>query len=492
MAGSCAIVAVGKRRDGRTRYWCTAHKANATGKGGAPLRRCVRAREPALRPSEILTLDPSAFKGGIAVWGAVAPVYSTAAHDEPEIGVHVHARRRARQKKYIDMSCKMVRIRWPTKTAAAEHIDISERDAIQFLIASVFHQRMTFIQCTHCKAPHLDEDWFSVHPHRKHLCLACGREFLQKTAGIGNPLVAVQSHFHGGAQARTVVPAKRISKMKGKSTRIGFYKCYACRKKVNVKIGTIFEASHVPLHLWLQAFYLMAGSKKGVSANQLHRTLKVTLKTGWFIGHRIREAMRAGTLSPPMGGAGGSGVVEVDETFIGRKKGVPLRRGVSHKHAVLSLVERGGEVRSVHVPNIKTKTVVPIVNANVAREARIMTDDAMQYDGKLDHFKEHEVVNHSAEEYVRYRKRLPAVHTNTVESYFSVFKRGMRGIYQHCAEKHLHRYLAEFDFRYNARVALGVNDEQRAVKMVKGVRGKRLTYKATGRKVSTDAEAQGT
>jgi hypothetical protein len=189
--------------------------------------------------------------------------------------------------------------------------------------------------------------------------------------------------------------------------------------------------------------------------------------------------MRAGTLSPPMGGPNGSGVVEVDETFIGRKKGVPKQRGTGHKHAVLSLVERGGEVRSVHVPDIKTKTVVPIVNANLAKEARVMTDDALQYEGKLDHFKEHEVVNHSAEEYVRYRRRLPAVHTNTVESYFSVFKRGMRGVYQHCAEHHLHRYLSEFDFRHNNRKALGVNDEERTAKMVKGVSGKRLTYRPT-------------
>lgn len=269
---------------------------------------------------------------------------------------------------------------------------------------------------------------------------------------------------------------ERISKMQGKSTRIGFYKCYVCRKKFNVKVGTIFEASHVGLHLWLQAFHLMAGSKKGVSANQLHRTLKVTLKTGWFIGHRIREAMRAGTLSPPMGGADGSGVVEVDETFIGRKKGMSKRRGTGHKHAVLSLVERGGEVRSVHVPDIKTSTVVPIVNANVAREARVMTDDALQYEDKLGHFAEHGVINHSAKEYVR-----GDISTNAVESYFSVFKRGMRGVYQHCDEKHLHRYLAEFDFRHNARVALGVNDEQRTAKMVRGASGKRLKYRPTDR-----------
>lgn len=276
---------------------------------------------------------------------------------------------------------------------------------------------------------------------------------------------------------------ERISKMQGNSTRIGLYKCYACRQPFNVKVGTIFEKSHVPMRIWLQAFHLMASSKKGVSANQLHRTLKLSLKSAWFVGHRIREAMRAGSFSPPMGGAGGSGIVEVDETFIGRKKGVPQPKGgYKHKHAVLSLVERGGEVRSVHVPDIKADTVVPIVNANVAKEARVMTDDAGHYYNKLGNFAEHGTVSHSAEEWVR-----GDIHTNTVESYFSIFKRGMRGVYQHCDEKHLHRYLAEFDFRHNARVALGVNDEQRAMRMIKGVKGKRLTYRNPDGKVTDDA-----
>lgn len=266
---------------------------------------------------------------------------------------------------------------------------------------------------------------------------------------------------------------KRISKMKGKSTRIGSYKCYACRKKLTVKIGTIFEDSHIAMRFWLQAIYLLASSKKGISANQLHRTFGISLKSAWFMAHRIREAMRAGSLAP-MGGASGSGVVEVDETFFGRKKGMPKRRGTGHKHAILSLVERGGDVRSVHVPDIKTSTVVPIVNANVAREARVFTDDALQYENQLEHFAEHGTVNHSAEQYV-----VPGtdIHTNTIESYFSVFKRGMRGTYQHCDERHLHRYLAEFDFRHNHRVALGVSDKARADAILRGAPGKRLTYK---------------
>jgi transposase-like protein len=293
-----------------------------------------------------------------------------------------------------------------------------------------------------------------------------------------------QPHFHDEAEAYRFVEArlwpngpvcprcgenKRVSAMKGKSTRIGTYKCYACRKPFTVKIGTVFEASHVPMHYWLQAIYLMCSSKKGISANQLHRTLGVQLKTAWFMAHRIREAMRSGSLAP-MGGAGG--IVEVDETFIGTKKGKTKRRGTGHKNAVLSLVERGAEVRSVHVEDIKTKTVLPIVKANIARETRVMTDDALQYYEKLGGFAQHGVVNHSAGEYVR-----GDIHTNTVESYFSVFKRGMRGVYQHCSERHLHRYLAEFDFRYNARVALGVDDQQRADKALRGVVGRRLTYR---------------
>ena len=272
---------------------------------------------------------------------------------------------------------------------------------------------------------------------------------------------------------------ERISKMQGKATRIGLYKCYACRKQFNVKVGTIFEKSHVAMHIWLQAFYLLVGSKKGISSNQIHRTLGVTLKTAWFMSHRIREAMRSGSLAAPMGGAGSSGVVEADETFIGRKKGVPKRRGTAHKHAVLSLVERGGDVRSVHVDDVKAETLLPIVNANIAKEAKVYTDDAATYYKKLEGFAGHETVNHSAEEYVRYENG-EAIHTNTIEGYFSIFKRGMKGIYQHCGERHLHRYLAEFDFRYNNRIARKIDDSQRAVNAIKGVTGKRLTYRTTG------------
>lgn len=307
-------------------------------------------------------------------------------------------------------------------------------------------------------------------------------------------------HLHDEAEAYKFVEArlwpngtecprcketKRVSPMKGNSTRVGVYKCYACRKQFTVKIGTVFEASNLPLHKWLQAIYLMCSSKKRISSNQLGRTLGIQVRSAWFLSHRIREAMRTGSLVPM------TGIVEVDETFIGRKKGAPVRRGGGHKHAVLSLVERGGEARTVHVENVKTRTVVPIVNDNVAREARVMTDTALQYENQLGHFAEHETVNHSAEEYVRYRKGQPMVSTNTVESYFALFRRGMRGVYQHCSEKHLHRYLAEFDFRYNARVALGVNDDQRAEKALRGVKGKRLTYRGSpsGARMRTDDQA---
>jgi transposase-like protein len=268
---------------------------------------------------------------------------------------------------------------------------------------------------------------------------------------------------------------KRISKMNGISTRIGTYKCYVCRKPFTVKIGTIFESSHVPMRLWLQAIYLMCASKKGISANQLHRTLGVTLKTAWFLGHRIREAMREGELTP-FGVNGGP--VEVDETFIGKDPNIPKRRGFAHKHKVLSLIDRAPrQVRSIVVDNLKAETVVPILKENIAHEARVMTDDAGQYKYLKEDFLEHNCVQHGQGEYVSFAD--PSIHTNTVEGFFSIFKRGMKGVYQHCKKQHLHRYLAEFDFRYNKRVALGFDDPDRAEKLLQGVKGKRLTYQTT-------------
>lgn len=264
---------------------------------------------------------------------------------------------------------------------------------------------------------------------------------------------------------------ERISKMQGKATRIGLYKCYQCRKQFTVRIGTIFESSHVPLRLWLQAMHLIASSKKGISSNQLHRILGVTLKTAWFMGHRIREAMRSGDLTP-FGSDGGA--VEVDETFIGRKAGhEKAPKAYHHKMKVLALVDRTtGQSRAVVVERVNAGTILPIVRLNVAREAKIMTDEAPQYNAVSREFAAHGVVSHNRGEYVR-----GSIHTNTIEGYFSIFKRGMRGVYQFCAEKHLHRYLAEFDFRYCNREANGVDDCARAALLLAGVVGKRLTYR---------------
>ncbi len=261
----------------------------------------------------------------------------------------------------------------------------------------------------------------------------------------------------------------RISKMCGKSTRIGVYKCYKCRKPFRVTVGTVFESSHVPLRIWLQTVHLLVSSKKGISSNQLHRTLGVTLKTAWFMSHRVREAMHIIGL-PPMGGVGG--IVEADEVFIGRKEGSIKRRGHGHKNAVLSLVDRESkQVRSFHVDSVSAATLVPVVQANVAKETAMMTDEWSGYYSLGDHFAGHESVSHKADEYVR-----GDVHTNTVEGYFSIFKRGMKGVYQHCSEKHLHRYVAEFDFRYSNRVRLGIDDAARAERALKSIVGKRLTY----------------
>ncbi len=269
------------------------------------------------------------------------------------------------------------------------------------------------------------------------------------------------------------------SPMKGKSTRVGTYKCYGCRKPFTVKIGTIFEDSKIKLHIWLQAMFLIASSKKGISSNQLHRTLGVTLKSAWFMSHRIREAMKD---TGGMFGTGG-GTVEADETFIGHKAGEGVRQGYGHKMKVLALVDRDtGKSRAWVVDGeIKLSSVLPILQANVSPDARLMTDEGRHYQPMKKHFAEHTTVNHGKGEYVSRDDR--AIHTNTVEGYFSVFKRGMRGVYQHCQEHHLHRYLAEFDFRYSNRIKLGVDDVARFSKIVEGVKGKRLTYRHADRQV---------
>jgi transposase-like protein len=260
----------------------------------------------------------------------------------------------------------------------------------------------------------------------------------------------------------------RISKMRGKSTRIGTYKCYQCRKPFTVKVGTVFEDSHVSMRLWLQAMFLMCSSKKGISSNQLHRTLGVTLKTAWFMSHRIREAMRVVGMAP-MGGSGA--VIEADETFYGQVEGEPKRRGTGHKHVVLSLIERGGSARSFHVEGTRIADIAPVLRAHIKPETTLMTDEGTYYREVGREFARHDTVNHKQDEYVR-----GDAHTNTAEGFFSIFKRGMTGVYQHCHERHLHRYLAEFDFRYSNRVKLGIDDVARTERALKGIVGKRLTY----------------
>jgi len=283
-----------------------------------------------------------------------------------------------------------------------------------------------------------------------------------------------------------------VTKLEGKAHRPGVYQCSECREQFTVTVKTVFERSKIPLTKWLAALFLMTASKKGVSAHQVHRMLGVSYKSTWFMMHRLREAMRVGGLSPL------GGVVEADETYFGdvpeakrptkstkgRKFTKGGRSGPSGKRAVIALVQRGGKVRSFHVAVADGETVAQIVNENIAHEAHLMTDESRLYTKVGENFALHGTVTHSHGEYVRTDdvlkdgKYVPTkIHTNTVENYFSVFKRGMRGTYQHCAEKHLHRYLAEFDFRYNNRSALGVEDNARAETLAAGIVGKRLTYR---------------
>lgn len=264
----------------------------------------------------------------------------------------------------------------------------------------------------------------------------------------------------------------QATRLKGKSTRAGLLKCRACEKPFSVTVGTVFERSKIKLNQWVYATHLLTSSKKGISSHQMSRMLGVTYKTAWFMTHRIREAMRPTELTP-MGGNGQ--VVESDETYIGKLEGEPpqIRGGWAHKNAVLTLVERGGRARSFHIDSTTVAAIVPIVRENVSRESALMTDEAQHYKAVRKEFSaESGAVAHKSEEYVR-----GEIHTNTVEGYYSIFKRGMKGIYQHCSEKHLHRYLSEFDFRYSNRVALGVDDAVRAEKALQGISGKRLTYR---------------
>jgi transposase-like protein len=297
------------------------------------------------------------------------------------------------------------------------------------------------------------------------------REWLEKTRWSEGPVCP-----HCGTVGRAY-----------KTKRLGTYRCAEkeCRKDFSVTTGTVMERSHIALNKWLMGFYLMAASKKGISAHQLSRSLGLDYKSAWFMCHRIREAMRPDDFpgSDPLGGAGQ--IVEADETYFGqveerrpsKQRGKrPFTKGGKSgpggKRAVVSLVERGGRVRSFHPAFADGATVAAIVRENIRAESRLNTDESRLYTSVGREFAAHETVNHTNKEYAR-----GDVTTNSVEGFFSIFKRGMKGVYQHCGEKHLHRYLAEFDFRYNHRVKLGYSDIDRTIEAVKGIEGKRLMYK---------------
>jgi transposase-like protein len=265
--------------------------------------------------------------------------------------------------------------------------------------------------------------------------------------------------------------SERTSPVESKHHREGFYVCLSCKKSFSVTVGTVMERSHIPLNKWVAAFILLTASKKGMSAHQLHRMLKITYKSAWFMAHRIREAMT----DPKAGPLGGKNkVVEADETYVGGKA-KNRKNKVPSKEIVFSLVQREGKVRSRHVADVTGKTLRDAIVTQAKRSSYLMTDEAKVYPAIGDEFAGHGTVNHSAEEYVR----AYFWHTNTVEGYFSILKRGITGVYHQVSPAHLHRYLAEFDFRYNEREKLGVDDTARAEKAIKGIEGKRLTYRRT-------------
>ncbi|MEA3033984.1 MAG: hypothetical protein QOH86_2000 [Sphingomonadales bacterium] len=273
-------------------------------------------------------------------------------------------------------------------------------------------------------------------------------------------------HWPNGPVCPRCGETDRVKKLAGKSTRPGVHMCNACRSPFTVTVGTIFEDSKIPLNKWLLGFRLMAGSKKGISAHQLHRSLGITYKSAWFMAHRIREAM-----NHPSGPLGGDPerIVEADEAFVGGKPGRRLSGKVAPKKIVFTLVERGGHARSFHVANIHANTLRPILFENADRLSTLMTDEMIGYVKAGQQFWRHKTVNHSALEYARGRW-----HTNTAENFFSILKRGIVGVYHHVSAAHMHRYCAEFDFRYNTRT---IDDTERADSAVMAARGKRLMYR---------------
>jgi len=271
----------------------------------------------------------------------------------------------------------------------------------------------------------------------------------------------------------------RITKMGGKSLRPGVYQCNECRKPFSVTVGTAMERSKIPLNKWLLAMHLMMASKKGVSAHQIMRMLGLTYQSAWFMCHRLREGM-SDMEHKATGGLGGSGkIVEVDETYVGGKQKNRAHRDTEPKKAVVSLVERDGRVASFHVANVTAETVRPIIAKNVNRASDLHTDESNVYVKMGREFASHKSVDHSRKEYAYYDKlSTTVVSINTAENFYSILKRGVMGTYHSISEAHLHRYLKEFDFRYNNRSGLGVGDAERAAKAMRGMVGKRLTYRA--------------
>jgi transposase-like protein len=310
---------------------------------------------------------------------------------------------------------------------------------------------------------------------------------------MANP-VLTRPHFHNEEAAFAYVEAhlwpegpvcphcgncdgERIGRLTGKSSRPGLRKCYACRKTFTVRIGSIFEDSHFPLHLWLQAIQLITASKKGISTRQIQRTFNCSMKTAWFLTHRIREIMKPADASGPLGGEGRT--IEADVTYVGRKPMTKAKRGGgSNMNPVFSLVEREGGVRSVHMPNVRVENLGAALDNHASGKSDLMTDEAAAFAQLGWNFRSHQSVNHSKDEYVR-REGSRVITTNGVEGFFSILKRGIYGVYQHVSEAHLHRYLYEFDFRYSNREKLGVNDVARASRALSGAKGRRLTYETT-------------
>lgn len=300
--------------------------------------------------------------------------------------------------------------------------------------------------------------------------------------------------YHDEAAARAHLEAQRwpagpvcpkcgtvdqATRLCGEKHRAGLLECRACRKQFSVTVGTVFERSHVPLHKWVLAVHLVTSSKKGMSAHQLHRMLKVTYKTAWFMAHRIREAMTDENPAP-LGGEGK--IIEADETYQGKveqpekftKKGKP---SLSGRRSVVALVERGGAARAFHMKKVTAENVGEVLAKHADPKSKLHTDESNLYPKNGEKFAAHETVRHSAGQYAKGPKGPNRIHSNSVEGFFGIFKRGMTGVYHHVGEQHLQRYLNEFSFRYSHRIKLGVDDAARANLALKGIGGKRLTYR---------------